>query len=125
MRYPNATRRIYVLGALFLAIIYLGVGYYPFHIKPFANTAQVNGAVRLPDGGIRFPATGIAYTEEAPVWLRGAIATSQLEIYLEIRTTNHEQTGVCTHLYAILRPLPSKYYYWPVGTQPQFTHTDS
>jgi len=93
MEYSCTTRWTYLLGALFLALIYLAVGFYPFHVKTFANHEQTNGAVPLSNGGIQFPTPGIAYTEEAPAWLREAIATSQLDISLEIRTTNHEQVG--------------------------------
>ena len=93
MKYFNATRRVYRSSALFLALIYLAVGFYPFHIKPYANTEQDNGAVRLPDGRIQFTMPGIVYTKEAPSWLQEAIATSNFEISLEVRTANLEQDG--------------------------------
>ena len=86
-------RRAYLFAAQLLVLVYLVAGFYPFHLKNPSVNDQINGAIRSPDQGVQFRTPGIAFTEEAPLWLQDAISTSRFEVSLEIRTADQDQYG--------------------------------
>jgi VanZ family protein len=86
-------RRVYLVSALLLVLIYLVAGAYPFKLAPLSLGQLDNGAVLTPGKGLNFRSPGIAYTEQAPAWLPHAIAVSDFELSLEVRATDREQYG--------------------------------
>lgn len=93
MAFLGKNRRAYFFATQLLVIIYMVVGFYPFHLKAPPDNEQINGAIALPDQTVQFRAPGIAYTEGAPLWLQDAISTSRFEVSLEIRTADQDQYG--------------------------------
>ena len=98
-------RRVYLFSTLLLLLIYLLVGLYPFQLKTLSSGQLNNGAISTPDQGLHFRSPGIAYTEKAPSWLPHAIATSSLELSLEVRATDQEQDGPARIFTLSLNPL--------------------
>ncbi|MGB5450336.1 MAG: VanZ family protein [Woeseiaceae bacterium] len=86
-------RRVYLFFILLCLLIYLFAGFYPFQFKAISSGQLNNGAILTPGQGLYFQSPGIASTEEAPPWLPNAIATSGLELSLEVRVTDQEQSG--------------------------------
>lgn len=86
-------RRVYLLSALLLVLIYLVAGTYPFKLALLPFGQLDNGALLTPETGLNFPSPGIAYTEQGPAWLSHAIAVSDFELSLEVRATDREQYG--------------------------------
>ncbi|UHD15279.1 VanZ family protein [Thiocapsa bogorovii] len=72
-------------------LVYWAVGLYPFTFEPPKHV--VNQAERTADGGLSFPAVGIARTSGAPEWLSALQDTSRLELRLVARTDNPDQRG--------------------------------
>ena len=67
-------RRVYLLSALLLVLIYLVAGTYPFKLALLPFGQLDNGALLTPETGLNFPSPGIAYTKQGPAWLSHAIA---------------------------------------------------
>ena len=86
-------RRIYLIYILLLLLVYMLVGFYPFEFKAIPSGQVNNGVISTPDQGLHFRSPGIAYTGETPPWYPHAIVTSGLELSLEVRTSDREQTG--------------------------------
>lgn len=86
-------RRVYLFFILLCLLSYLLAGLYPFHFKAITSGQLKNGAISTHDQGLYFRSPGIAYTEEVPPWLPHAIATSDLELSLEVRAIDQEQSG--------------------------------
>jgi hypothetical protein len=93
MAYLRKNRRTYFFAIQLLVLIYMIAGFYPFHLKTPPDSEQINGAIVLPDQGVRFRTPGIAYTERAPLWLQETISTSCFEVSLKIRTADQDQYG--------------------------------
>lgn len=72
-------------------IAYPAVLLWPFD---WARAGYVeNAAEPLPEGGVRFAEPGIARTHAPPEWVGAAMRTEELEIQLELRALDPEQTG--------------------------------
>lgn len=68
------------------------MGFYPFNWESPLQVIE-NGLSTTEPHGLRFDRPGIAYTESAPGWLETAISTSSLNIALDVRPANTQQTG--------------------------------
>ena len=68
-------------------ILYWAIGFYPYQLPPYPN-----GAERTADQDLQFGASGIAYSREAPVWLPTAIASSSLQVMLEVRAARTQKS---------------------------------
>jgi len=86
-------RRVYLFLILLCLLVYLLAGFYPFQFKAISTKQLNNGVISTSDQGLHFQSPGIAYTEEAPPWLPHAIATSGIELSLEVRTNGQDQGG--------------------------------
>jgi VanZ family protein len=58
-----------------------------------ARGAVVNAAQLSPDGGVRFPAPGIAFAKGGPAWSAAAKRSHRLELSLSVRSFLREQEG--------------------------------
>ena len=86
-------KRVYLFAAVLLTIIYFLAGFHSFHTKIPSEYEIYNGVVSEPDQRLHFRSPGIAYTEDAPVWLSRAIHTSSFELSLDVRTAGQAQIG--------------------------------
>jgi VanZ family protein len=78
--------------AVCLILMYGAAGFYPFRWS-FPFIAYENAAQRNRGGAWQFPKAGIAKTRTVPEWLSKAIQLSSLDIVLEIRSLNSNQSG--------------------------------
>ena len=70
---------------------YSAILLWPYEWEPAGYVE--NRAESLPEGGIRFPAPGIARTPAPPEWVAAAMDAQELEVQLELRPLASEQTG--------------------------------
>jgi hypothetical protein len=71
--------------------VYLAFGLYPFQFEWPVKVR--NAAERTVDGGIAFPAEGMASTQEAPRWLSDIVDGNEFELRIRLRTYSVKQVG--------------------------------
>lgn len=73
-------------------LIYCFVGFYPFSWHS-PVTFHINSAQLIHGERLNIAEQGIAYTYDAPGWLKTAIQSASLQVAVKIRTTNKLQSG--------------------------------
>ena len=84
----------FALGATLLLAAYAIASLYPFHPLRWGFPRPVdNGAELGPEGGLLFPAPGIARTDGPPLWVALALRSHRLELALRLRSFAPDQDG--------------------------------
>jgi len=84
----------FALAALLLLAAYVAATLFPFHPLRWGFPRPVsNGAELARDGGIAFPAPGIARSDRPPGWVADALRSHRLEMSLRLRSFAPDQDG--------------------------------